>query len=78
MDKKTIKLGNGKTITMREPLVRDTRAVSHLSDDVEREIAMIGNLCELAPEEVEALTMRDYGLLQDALVGFMMPATKPE
>lgn len=66
-----IVLGNGKTVEMREPKVRDMRIVSTLKDEVEKELKLIGNLTGLTPEEIDELSLKDYGLLQKELKSFL-------
>lgn len=55
-------------VTMREPLISDQLATKGTNE--QREIALIGNLTGLTPDEVTGLTMRDYRRLQAAFVGF--------
>ncbi|PID95841.1 MAG: hypothetical protein CSA85_00305 [Alphaproteobacteria bacterium] len=61
-----------KSLQMREPTVDDQLIASKASSDAaEGEIALIANLCEVAPETVREFTMRQYRRLQAALSGFM-------
>lgn len=60
------------SIEMREPTVGDQLAVDGISSIAKREVAIIANLCELAPENISGLKMREYGLLQDAYQAFMI------
>ncbi|AVO37402.1 phage tail assembly protein [Pukyongiella litopenaei] len=61
-----------KSLLMREPTVNDQLiADKGTSSSPEGEIALIANLCEIAPETVRGITMRQYRRLQDALTGFM-------
>lgn len=54
-----------KTVTMREPTVGDQIAVSAMpGSDAAKEVALFANLCEVTPEEIKGLTMRDYTRLQ--------------
>lgn len=62
----TITLLDGRVLTMREPRVEDQLAAKGAND--EREIALVANLCEIAPAEIRALTIRNYKRLQQALV----------
>ena len=62
----------GKKVTMREMKVRDERAVKHITDDADREFALLGNLTGLSEEELDDLTIKDYRKLQDALLGFFV------
>ena len=61
-----------KVLTMRRPKVRDDRDARRAggSDDAEREIVLLANLCDVAPETVHDLDLADYRRLQDAYVGF--------
>lgn len=68
---KEIILSTGKTIKMREPRVLDVKFAGARANKIDEEITLIGNLCGLSPDEVEDLTMKDYGLLQEALKGFL-------
>lgn len=60
------------SLRMREPTVQD-QLVSNSSkgDEGQREIAMLANLCEVSPEGVKALTLRNYKRLQRGLVSFI-------
>lgn len=71
-----IDLGNGKSITMREPKVRDMLAVKDISNDVDREMALISNLTELSSDELSDLSWSKYQELQEAFKGFGY--TKPK
>ncbi|WP_456390585.1 phage tail assembly protein [Hydrogenimonas sp.] len=66
-----IELSNRKTVEMREPLVRDMKVVSKITDDLEREIALLSNLTEMTPDEIESLTMADFNKLDKELQGFL-------
>jgi len=68
---KEIILSTGKTIKMREPRVRDVKFAGAKQNKIDEEIYLIGNLCELSPDEVEDLTMKDYSSLQKALKDFL-------
>ena len=67
---KKIELSNGKKVEVREPKVRDMRIVSEYKDEVEKEVNLLANLTGLTIDEIDELTLSDYKLLQDALVGF--------
>ena len=59
-------------IRMREPTVGDQRASDAAKgDEGAREISLMANLCELAPDDLHRLPLRDYKRLQAALVGFI-------
>lgn len=60
-----------KSVIMREPEVGDQLAVDHIQSAGKSEVAIIANLCELSPENIERFKMRQYGRLQDAYQAFM-------
>ena len=65
-------------VVLRRPTIRDQMNIQRAmpnSPEGEREIAFIGNLCELAPDEVESLDIGDYMKLQDLLTSFTRSAT---
>jgi hypothetical protein len=75
----TIKLDNpitvhGATVSeikMRMPLVRDMRRAKKGAEDAaDQEVRLFADLCELSPEDIDALSVRDYGKLQEAFRGF--------
>jgi len=59
-------------LAMRRPRVGDMLAADKQSgSDVEREIAMFSCLCEVPPEVVREMDMKDYRKLQEAYTGFL-------
>lgn len=59
-------------VRMREPTVRDQEVAAEMSGtDAAREIAVFANLCELTPEDIRKLPLRDYKRLQTAYMGFI-------
>ena len=57
---------------MRRPVVRDRLIAEKASgSEVEKEIRLIANLCELPPQHIELLDMADYVKLQECLAGFL-------
>lgn len=66
-----IKLSTGVEVEMREPVVRDMRIVSAYKDEVEKELNLIGNLTGLTADEIDELSLKDYGLLQKELTSFL-------
>jgi predicted DNA-binding protein (UPF0251 family) len=71
LKKEKITLSDGKVVEIREPLVRDIRAVKEFKENEEKEIRLIGNLTNLTIEELDALALKDYGKLQKALQDFL-------
>lgn len=60
-----------KSIVMREPRVSDQLAVDNISSSAKSEVMLIANLCDVSPETIEGMTMRQYGRVQDAYQAFM-------
>jgi len=64
-------------LTMRRPKVRDIRAASKIQGgNVEVEIAMFANLCEVTPEDINNLDMADYDALQKTYESFLSSRKK--
>ncbi|BAO20620.1 hypothetical protein [Pseudomonas phage PPpW-3] len=60
------------TVRMREPLVQDQEAAAEMAgSDAAREITVFANLCDLAPEDIRKLPMREFKRLQTAYLGFI-------
>ncbi len=68
---KVIVLGNGESITMREPKVRDMMTAGEETNAEKKEVLMIANLCNLTFDEVADMNLKDYKKLQDAMLGFV-------
>lgn len=59
-------------LRMREPTVADQLAAEESKgNDAAREIAMFANLCEVAPDDIKRLTLKDYRAVQKAFAGFL-------
>lgn len=59
-----------REVTMREPVVRDVKAVGHITNPSEKEVAIISNLTGLSIDEIDNLTMKDYNPLMLGLQDF--------
>lgn len=57
---------------MREPKVKDIRALSGIKDDAEKEFNLISNLTGLTAAELDDLTFKEYKVLQDKLNDFLL------
>ena len=68
---KKIKLSNGTEVTMREPKVKDMRLVNGITDELDREVAMLVNLCEMSEDEIDNLSGKDFKKLDKALQDFL-------
>ena len=66
-----VKLSTGKIVEIREPKVRDMRIVSAFKDEVEKEINLIANLTGITLDEIDELSLKDYGLFQEELKTFL-------
>lgn len=65
-------------VTMRRPLVRDLRAAQRAAGGrdaagADVEFRLFANLCEMAPETLDAMAVADYLRLQEAYAGFLSP-----
>jgi hypothetical protein len=61
-----------KALRMREPTVADQLASEEMKgSDSAKEIAMLANLCEVSPDDIKRLTLKDYKKLQGAFLGFL-------
>lgn len=66
-----------KQLVMRRPKVRDVRINEEQSkgvSDAEREVRLFASLCDVTPDMIDDLDMSDYGQLQGAYKGFLLPA----
>ena len=63
--------GQVTELKMREPRVSDQLMVEGQSA-MKAEVAIFGNLCELDPGSVSALTLKQYGRLQEAYASFLV------
>ena len=51
-------------LTIRRPKVRDLRAVERQGGgDIQQDVRLFANLCEVSPETIEALDLQDYRAL---------------
>lgn len=71
-----IQLSTGVVVEMREPKLKDVRVLSHVKDEEERTIKLIANLTMMTEEELDELTLKDYGLIQKELEGFLPSSTE--
>jgi hypothetical protein len=62
---------NGKEVTVREPKVRDMRAVAHHASEEDKEVHLIANLTGMSVDEIDDLSVRDYKKLQKELHDFL-------
>ncbi|NQY22842.1 MAG: phage tail assembly protein [Campylobacteraceae bacterium] len=63
--------GAKKDVEMREPKVKDMRAVSTEENQEEKEIKLISNLTGMSIVEIDDLSLKDYALLAKGLSGFL-------
>lgn len=58
-------------VTMREPTVDDQMNVQGTGNDAEQELALIANLCMVAPADIRTLTLRDYKRVKATFLDFI-------
>lgn len=58
-------------LRMREPTVADQEvAVDGAGSDASREIMMFANLCEVSPDQIRKMPLKNYKRLQEAFLNF--------
>ncbi|WP_044418714.1 phage tail assembly protein [Halarcobacter anaerophilus] len=62
---------NGKDVEVREPKVRDLRAVSQYQSEEDKEVHLISNITGLTTDEIDDLSIKEYRKLQEKLQGFL-------
>lgn len=61
-----------ETLNMRRPKVKDALAADLPGkSDLEKEIIQFSNLCEVPPDALEELPLKDYTALQKIYSGFL-------
>lgn len=59
-------------LRMREPTVGDQLVADEMKgSEAAKEIATLANLCQVAPDDIKRLTLKDYKRLQAAFLGFL-------
>lgn len=59
------------TLRMREPTVADQLILEDMKgSDATKEVTLVANLCEVTPDDIKRLTLRDYRKVQKAFSGF--------
>jgi hypothetical protein len=59
-------------LTMREPTVADQMNNDSVKGgDAIKEVTMLANLCQITPDQLKSLTLRDYKKVQAAFMGFI-------
>lgn len=58
-------------LRMREPTVEDQLALDVMKGTpVEKEVQLFANLCEVAPDDMKKMTLRNYRRVQEAYENF--------
>lgn len=57
--------------SMREPKMKDIRALSNIKNAEEKELKLISNLTGLNDDDLNDLTFKEYKVLQERLTGFL-------
>jgi hypothetical protein len=61
------------SLVMREPTVEDQIVMDEMTgSDIVKEVAMFANLCQMAPEDIRKLTLKDYRQLQEVFKAFVV------
>lgn len=61
-----------KVLHMRRPRVNDTLIADKMAgNDAEKEITMFANLCEISPEDIGKLDLKDYRKIQRIFDSFL-------
>jgi len=61
-----------KALRMREPTVADQLAADeYKGGDAAKELMTLANLCQITPDDLKKLSLRDYKKLQEAFLGFI-------
>lgn len=61
---------NLQELKMRRPKVVDLMIAEKQKTDVEKEITLLSNLCEVSPKCIQELDLADYAQVQKAYQGF--------
>lgn len=68
----TVKATEYNSLKMRRPKVKDALAAEKAGvTQAERETVLFANLCDVSPEVIEELDMKDYEKLQGRYEGFL-------
>jgi hypothetical protein len=57
-------------LAMRRATVGDVLTANRIKDEIEREIVLFANLCQVSPEDIRSLDLKDYSKLQEVFRGF--------
>lgn len=59
-------------LRMREPTVADQLLFNEMKgSEGSRDVFLVANLCEVSPDDIKRLTLRDYIKAQKAFAGFI-------
>lgn len=60
-----------QVLHMREPIVADQLALEQMKgSDANKEVTLFANLCQISPDDLRQMSLRDYRKLQQAFAGF--------
>lgn len=61
-----------KTLALRRPIVADSIAAeSFQGTDTQKELQLFANLCEVPPEDLQKLDLKDFRRLQEVVSSFL-------
>lgn len=59
-----------QVLSMRRSTVGDVLTANRIKDEIEREIVLFANLCQVTPEDIRNLDLKDYQKLQEVFRSF--------
>lgn len=68
---KEVTLSDGTVIKMRNPKLRDIKAVNDIADSLLKESTLISNISGKTVEELDNMDFGDYTLLSNEINGFL-------
>jgi len=68
MSKIKVTLPSGLVVEGRRPKVKDMKLVKDIPNDIDRELALMINVCEMIPPELDELDWKDYEALREKLL----------
>ena len=66
----TIAEAKVSVLSMRRANVGDVLKANRTKDEIEREINLFADLCELSPDAIRSLDLKDYNQLQEVFRSF--------
>ena len=61
-----------QVLSMRRSTVGDVLTANRIKDEVEREIVLFANLCQVTPEDIRSIDLKDYQKIQEVFRSFTL------